>query len=113
MSRRRAVVAIAIAIMAVAVVAGVVTAYPRYRTLERTVVDKFSGRLWDVPARVYADSFVVYPGMRLTAADLLARLRRLGYRVFKCEGDHLYRGEELAPSDLTRWKHFDFFAIPE
>ncbi len=80
MSRRRAAVAIAITVTVGALAAGVVTAYPPYRTLERTVVEKFSGRPWAVPARVYADSFVVYPGMRLTATDLLARLRRLGYR---------------------------------
>jgi len=39
-------------------------------------------------------------------------LRRLGYRVFKCE-EHEYRGEALGPDDLTRWKHFDIFAVPE
>jgi len=39
-------------------------------------------------------------------------LRGLGYRVFKCE-EHLYRGEELLqPADLTRWRHFDIFAVP-
>jgi FkbM family methyltransferase len=39
-------------------------------------------------------------------------LRGLGYRVFKCE-EHLYRGEELLrPEDLTRWRHFDIFAVP-
>ena len=41
-----------------------------------------------------------------------ADLRGLGYRVFKCE-DVEYRGEELGPGDLTRWKHFDVFAVPE
>jgi len=40
-----------------------------------------------------------------------ADLRRLGYRLFKCE-DLAYRGAELAPGDLTRWKHFDVFAVP-
>ena len=41
-----------------------------------------------------------------------ADLRALGYRVFKC-GDVEYRGEELGPRDMTRWPHFDVFAIPE
>jgi FkbM family methyltransferase len=41
-----------------------------------------------------------------------ADLRQLGYRVFKCE-EFEYRGEELGPNDLTRWKHFDVFAVPE
>jgi FkbM family methyltransferase len=39
-------------------------------------------------------------------------LRRLGYRVFKCEGD-VYRGEELGAPDLTRWRHFDVFGVPQ
>ena len=41
--------------------------------------------------------------------DLLA----LGYRLFKCEGETEYRGETLQPADLTRWTHFDLFAVPE
>jgi FkbM family methyltransferase len=41
-----------------------------------------------------------------------ADLRELGYRVFKC-GEVEYRGQELGPRDLTRWRHFDVFAIPE
>jgi hypothetical protein len=45
-------------------------------------------------------------------AGFHADLRALGYRVFKC-GDVEYRGEELGPSDLSRWKHFDVFAVPE
>jgi hypothetical protein len=40
-----------------------------------------------------------------------ADLQALGYRVFKC-GDIDYRGEELGPGDMNRWKHFDIFAIP-
>ena len=45
-------------------------------------------------------------------AGFHADLRGLGYRVFKC-GDVEYRGEELGPADLSRWKHFDVFAVPE
>lgn len=39
-------------------------------------------------------------------------LRALGYRVFRCEQDD-YRGQELAAADLSRWKHFDIFAVPD
>jgi FkbM family methyltransferase len=39
-------------------------------------------------------------------------LRRLGYRIFKCE-EYAFRGEELGPQDLSRWKHFDVFAVPQ
>jgi FkbM family methyltransferase len=39
-------------------------------------------------------------------------LRRLGYRLYKC-GEVEYRGEELrVPADLSRWRHFDVFAVP-
>jgi FkbM family methyltransferase len=40
-------------------------------------------------------------------------LRALGYRVFKCEEGPQYRGQELGRDDLSRWQHFDVFAIPE
>ena len=40
-------------------------------------------------------------------------LRVLGYRLFKCEDGRRYRGQELGRDDLTRWRHFDLFAIPE
>jgi FkbM family methyltransferase len=40
-------------------------------------------------------------------------LRGLGYRLFKYEEGRNCRGQELARGDLSRWKHFDVFAIPE
>jgi FkbM family methyltransferase len=40
-------------------------------------------------------------------------LRGLGYRLFKCEEVGKYRGQELGRGDLSRWKHFDVFAVPE
>ena len=40
-------------------------------------------------------------------------LRALGYRLFKC-GDVEYRGEEIRDAaDLSKWRHFDVFAVPE
>jgi FkbM family methyltransferase len=51
----------------------------------------------------------------LAAADRNAYeqdLRRLGYRLFKCEDETVYRGEELGPGDFNRWPHFDVFAEP-
>ena len=42
-----------------------------------------------------------------------ADLRALGYCCFKC-GDVEYRGERLVePGDLSKWRHFDVFAVPE
>jgi FkbM family methyltransferase len=40
-------------------------------------------------------------------------LRELGYRLFKC-GDVEYRGETILDAkDMSAWRHFDVFAIPE
>jgi len=40
-------------------------------------------------------------------------LRGLGYRLFKCE-EVEYRGEELRDArNLSKWRHFDMFAVPE
>jgi len=40
-------------------------------------------------------------------------LRGLGYRLFKC-GEVEYRGEELRDAgNLSKWRHFDIFAVPE
>jgi FkbM family methyltransferase len=40
-------------------------------------------------------------------------LRRLRYRLYKC-GEVEYRGEVLRQAaDLSKWRHFDVFAVPE
>ena len=41
-----------------------------------------------------------------------ADLRRLGYRLFRCEGETVYQGEEIGPGGLKNWRHFDVFAVP-
>jgi len=38
-------------------------------------------------------------------------LRSLDYRLFRCER-RTYKGQELDRRDVTRWRHFDIFAIP-
>jgi penicillin-binding protein 1B len=41
---------------------------------------EFEGRRWDIPAQVYAAPLELYAGRALSADDLVAELRRLGYR---------------------------------
>jgi penicillin-binding protein 1B len=41
---------------------------------------EFEGRRWDIPAQVYAAPLELYAGRALAAQDLVAELRRLGYR---------------------------------
>ncbi len=81
MSRRFALsLSIAAVVVAAAIGWGALLGYERWVALDRTVVDKFSGRPWAVPSRVYAAPLVVYPGTQLGADDLLRRLHRVGYR---------------------------------
>lgn len=48
--------------------------------LDALVVEKFNGRRWAFPSRVYSDRFLVYPGLDLKAAGFFERLQRLNYR---------------------------------
>jgi penicillin-binding protein 1B len=48
--------------------------------LDRVVTREFRGRLWSVPARVYAAPLDLYTGAPVTANDLEEELRRLHYR---------------------------------
>jgi FkbM family methyltransferase len=40
-------------------------------------------------------------------------LRSLGYKVHKFNSDSDYVGKQLGPDDMTRWEHFDIFAVPD
>jgi len=53
-------------------------AYVAY--LDFTVRDRFEGKRFALPARVYARPLELYPGLRLRATELLAELSLLGYR---------------------------------
>ena len=69
----------------VAVVAG----YLLY--LNHLITSTFDGRRWSVPARVYAQSLELYPGLALEIPSLELELRRLGYR----------RGDATAPGNYA------------
>ena len=45
-----------------------------------TATSEFEGRRWDIPAQVYAAPLELYTGRALSAEDLVAELKRLGYR---------------------------------
>ena len=48
--------------------------------LDRVVTREFQGRLWSVPARVYAAPLELYAGAPISANDLERELQRLHYR---------------------------------
>ncbi len=76
-----------LAILAALAGGAAVIATPWLRGLSSLVVEKFNGRRWDFPSRIYADTFLVYPGLDLRAAGFSERLQRLGYRPVERPGD--------------------------
>ena len=47
--------------------------------LDVKIISKFEGRIWQLPARVYARPLEIYQGMNLTSAQLLVELKMLNY----------------------------------
>ncbi len=48
--------------------------------LSGVVQAKFEGRKWEFPSKIYADSKIIYPGIRFPQDRIREKLRRLGYR---------------------------------
>ncbi len=48
--------------------------------LDFVIRERFEGRRFALPARVYARPLELYPGLKLTAAELVKELQLLGYR---------------------------------
>ncbi|HUO79332.1 MAG TPA: penicillin-binding protein 1B [Steroidobacteraceae bacterium] len=60
--------------------------------LDHVVTREFQGRLWSVPARVYAEPLELYVGASVSGDDLEQELRRLHYRPGDpASGPGLYR----------------------
>jgi penicillin-binding protein 1B len=60
--------------------------------LDRLVTREFQGRLWSVPARVYAEPLELYAGAPVAADELEEELKRLHYRAGDpAAGPGLYR----------------------
>ena len=57
----------------------VVVSYSTY--LHRVIIQRFEGRIWDVPSQVYSSAFVISPEMDVNEIKLLDRLKRLNYRA--------------------------------
>jgi penicillin-binding protein 1B len=54
--------------------------YFLFHGIDETLVEKFGGRRWDFPSKVYSAPFVAYPGTALRDAGLFDRFAALGYR---------------------------------
>src|SRR5919106_387154 len=69
-----------------------------YHKLESEVVARFSSHRWEVPSKIYAESVLLYPGLRMTPEDLRNQLDRLDYHsvegVIQAGGDYQYHQEK-------------------
>ena len=59
---------------------GIVLGFWYMRFLEEVVTAKFEGRVWKFPSKIYSDTFLMFPGIKLRSEELEAKLLRLGYR---------------------------------
>jgi penicillin-binding protein 1B len=50
-----------------------------YNGLRQEVIERFSGKRWTIPSRIYSDSVTVYPGQRLSDIGFFERIARLNY----------------------------------
>jgi penicillin-binding protein 1B len=48
--------------------------------MDREITQRFEGKRWRLPSKIYSDSFPVYPGLSLEKSFFFERLRRLGYQ---------------------------------
>lgn len=82
----------------------------KYEQIEDKLLAKFEGERWDIPARIYSDSYGVYPGLRVDTPAFRRRLERLGYT--SNSGEPSRRGTySFSRSDriLAIWLHqFDY-----
>ena len=66
-------------------------AFHTLRRLDHELVERFSGRRWEIPSKIYSDSFTVYAGSEISPLNLVERLGRLDYR--RVDGEVAHAGE--------------------
>ncbi len=54
--------------------------YHQFSKFNKMVLERFQGRLWELPARVYSLPLSIYPGMRLNTLTFDKALNCLGYQ---------------------------------
>jgi penicillin-binding protein 1B len=58
---------------------GALDTWMEYEQIEQKLLAKFEGERWDIPARIYSDSYTVFPGLRVDTQAFRRRIERLGY----------------------------------
>jgi len=77
-----------------------------YESIEDTLLAKFDGERWEVQAKIFSDSFSVYPGLRVDTDAFRQRLERLDYQ--RVNDSPSRRGSyhfSKQPHTLELWLH--------
>lgn len=73
-------------------------------SLSKEIENRFSGRRWSVPSKVYSDTLLLYPGQQFDQTAILNKLARLGYR--NSQGKPARTGEYITSGNtLTVYLH--------
>ena len=78
------------------------------RQLEDTVTEKFEGRKWVFPSKIYSDSYLLYVGINLRVEELTDKLRRLGY--FETQGPPKAQGR-IPRRRAAPWRFFSTISL--
>lgn len=65
--------------------------------LDLHVRTEFTGKKWEIPARVYASPLDLYPGLEINADKVVSNLKRVGYQHFQS----VYAPGQYAASENT------------
>ncbi len=79
--RRVALTVMAVCVTGLALVVLVLAGYGWF--VARDIEERFDGRKWRIPSRVYSDTTLLYPGQSISRDLLEERLTHLGYRPVK------------------------------
>ena len=63
-----------------------------YDGLQQEVIERFSGKRWTIPSRIYSDSVTIYPGQRLSDIGFFERIARLNYHQVETPAEVNARG---------------------
>jgi penicillin-binding protein 1B len=84
--------------------------YHQFSRFNKIVLEKFQGRLWELPARVYSLPLSIYPKMRLSPLTFDKALKYLGYQKVQHQEDLKNPGRYLLENGVFKLfrRPFDF-----
>ncbi len=94
MKSKLRVFSISLVLLLVVTSTGIVFGAWYLKRLEDTITEKFEGQKWPLPSKIYSDSYLLYVGGTVRPADLIEKLRHLGY--YETPGEPRRKGEYRA-----------------